>query len=711
MIYVPTVLVVVLQWIFMCAVPGWCSLETNVGAVKEKHLTNGPVQSGAGGGPGGRVSFPGPPTHLPEDAYPPVTSRPSDHSSGRLDVPDKGTISHEQNNMKKTASEPTYSELQPPQPCFRTCQCQILERDPSISSETRRQWSWLRHEAASQTDLYSDADRLDEPSSQQSAAPDDNDHDRESLIPDKFEDDELDDTELAAGVTYSNGEQLWTSSEALHVNCNTTQSNVEEGQHHQGNVDNWFQEMSDRLYNVSEVILSQATAFEIPSGLCQLESEVKQLTWTNSSFRRFRHNTHGKNAHKSRIGSSFNLTACLPLLTSLKLTHNLGLSILSNLPLLSQLPLHLEDLNLSRNNISVVPPASFPVIAPHLLKLDLSHNKLQSLDVHNLANLTALKLLDLSRNGLKYLHSSSKLEHFWARIEWLDLSHNALEEMPSFLKISPLHMTRREDLVSPWKMVYLDLSHNKIEHLEPGGVFAPHAVNLEHLDLSFNLLHSIPPGVFTQTLSNLLHLSLSNNHITHLSSRAFEGLTRLRALNISHNLLTGLQGSEFTGGLTPNTPDAGGNIIFNYTSSWLDLQVLDFSYNNLSYVSRETFQVNSLLCYDSFCSFHQEPLKQQNQCQPWKCHQLQIHKIRKGCLEHVWFLAMLLHRGKRGKKLSHLKAKNKISETIVILQGSVGVTLDARLLSISWEHIRVRATLLHFLRKRSHVAQRRIWLH
>ena len=363
------------------------------------------------------------------------------------------------------------------------------------------------------------------------------------------------------------------SKEALHVQCQSIQSDRKQ----QLPVEDLYQEMSDRLYNVSAVVISQATSLELPTGLCEMEAEVKHLTWTNSSLR-----------HLHYKAFSSNLTVCFPLLTSLKLTHNLGLSVLSNLPLLAKLPSHLQDLTLSFNNVSVIPPATFSA-SKSLLKLDLSHNTLPSIDVHSFANLTALKYLDLSFNGLKYVHSQRELDSFWQHIVWLDLHHNSFEQMPTFLKLSPLHMTRRAKFSPEWELLYLDLSHNKIEHLE-AGLFA-HAVNLQHLDLSFNLLHSIPPGVFTQTLSNLIHLQLSQNHINHLSNRALEGLSKLQMLNFSHNQLTGIQGAEFTGGLTPNMPDAGGNVIFNYTSSWGDLQVLDLSHNNISNIAREAFQV------------------------------------------------------------------------------------------------------------------------
>ena len=529
MIYFTVILIS--NWIFMYAEPVMASsVKENGGATKGKHFTESPVETALEGAQRGSILE----NQQQHNANPPVTAWYNDHSSERLDATVRTSISDQQN------TSPIQTQ------CFRTCLCQLVESDNgNVPGDSDQIPGYM--------DLVSDTDRGSDI---------------------EFHEHSQDD--VSSDVTTTDKPQWmeWQQSkEALHVQCHSRQSDRK-----QHPLEDLYQEMSDRLYNVSGVIISQATSLELPTGLCEMEAEVKQLTWTNSSLRHL---------HYYKAASS-NLTACFPLLTSLKLTHNLGLSVLSNLPVLAKLPSRLQDLILSYNNVSVIPPATFSA-SKSLLKLDLSHNILPSIDVHSFANLTALKYLDLSFNGLKYVHSQHELDNFWQHIVWLDLHHNSFEQMPTFLKLSPLHMTRRAKFSPDWELLYLELSHNKIEHLE-AGLFA-HAVNLQHLDLSFNLLHSIPPGVFTQTLSNLIHLQLSHNHITHLSGRALEGLSKLQMLNFSHNQLTGIQGAEFTGGLTPNMPDAGGNVIFNYTSSWGDLQVLDLSHNNISNIAREAFQV------------------------------------------------------------------------------------------------------------------------
>ena len=58
-----------------------------------------------------------------------------------------------------------------------------------------------------------------------------------------------------------------------------------------------------------------------------------------------------------------------------------------------------------------------------------------------------------------------------------------------------------------------------------------------HLVLSYNLLMAIKYGDFNRMI-NLTHLDISNNRIKVLSKMSFKGLTQLKVLNISSNLLS-----------------------------------------------------------------------------------------------------------------------------------------------------------------------------
>ncbi len=331
---------------------------------------------------------------------------------------------------------------------------------------------------------------------------------------------------------------------------------------------------SDWLFNVSAVLINGTHFQNLPPGLCEIESDILHLTWTRS------------NLDLGQDISGSNLLQCFPNLLSLHLTNNIGLSFL-HLGILDNLPKQLQSLVLQDNNISVIHEALSDNLQ-ELRTLDLSQNALEELDTKVFSSLTSLRQLYLSRNNIRVI-SSENVDVFWNKLELLDLSHNALNRLPSIFPPDPLLLTRRGIFKSHWRLLFLNLSHNLLEHLHVGAFDL--ATNLLHLDLSFNYLYTITAGTFTPALANLLTLQLSHNRISYLSPRAFEGLASLRALNVSFNQLTGVQGEEFSGGLTPNLADVVGNAAVNYTSAWRDLQTVDLSHNNISHISRQAFQV------------------------------------------------------------------------------------------------------------------------
>ncbi|XP_023181259.1 amphoterin-induced protein 3 [Xiphophorus maculatus] len=112
----------------------------------------------------------------------------------------------------------------------------------------------------------------------------------------------------------------------------------------------------------------------------------------------------------------------------------------------------------------------------------------------------------------------------------------------------------------PASTATMDLSHNRIQQLEPGGFQG--LLQLEVLRLAHNQLSAIQPGAFRNSSGRLRHLDLSsnqllvlkqsdfqelaaleelllfNNRIKHVESTALSGLTSLRKAYLSHNRLT-----------------------------------------------------------------------------------------------------------------------------------------------------------------------------
>ena len=91
----------------------------------------------------------------------------------------------------------------------------------------------------------------------------------------------------------------------------------------------------------------------------------------------------------------------------------------------------------------------------------------------------------------------------------------------------------------------LVLSFNRIEQIEP---FTFHGLSdMRNLDLSSNLIKEIPSGFRLLYLAKLEALSLSSNKIYQTEKLVFKGLTRLRELKLFQNELELIKNETFVG--------------------------------------------------------------------------------------------------------------------------------------------------------------------
>ncbi|XP_045829707.1 receptor like protein 22-like [Trifolium pratense] len=259
---------------------------------------------------------------------------------------------------------------------------------------------------------------------------------------------------------------------------------------------------------------------------------------------------------------------------------------------------HLQELYLSYTNFNSSIPSGFSKLEK-LKELDLSNCHFYGTLSNSMSNLTHLTYLDLSQNDLSGAipNSMSNL----TRLTYLDLSHNDLSgAIPSSLFTLPsLEMISLEDNqfskldeffnVSSSILKILDLSTNYLSGPFPISIFQ--LKSLSHLDLSFNKfngsLHldkffelknlnfldisynklflkgnpiNVEPSLFRAIIlrlascnlktfpsflmnqSTLVFLDLSNNQIQGVLPNWIWKLQSLKKLNISHNLLTELEG-------------------------------------------------------------------------------------------------------------------------------------------------------------------------
>ncbi|XP_040282361.1 tsukushin isoform X1 [Bufo bufo] len=138
--------------------------------------------------------------------------------------------------------------------------------------------------------------------------------------------------------------------------------------------------------------------------------------------------------------------------------------------------------------------------------------------------------LDLSSNKLEHVNDSVLSGPGYTTLVNLNLSYNQM------VKISSTTFSKLRYLES------LDLSHNRLEALPDHSFFYSPLVEL---DVSFNKLEEIKIGAFTsQNNGKAMNIDLSNNLISTLSRGSDSPLPNVRSLNLSANRLRSVQGLQ-----------------------------------------------------------------------------------------------------------------------------------------------------------------------
>lgn len=183
-------------------------------------------------------------------------------------------------------------------------------------------------------------------------------------------------------------------------------------------------------------------------------------------------------------------------------------------------PSGVQMLSLKHNGIKKVEAQAF-VASTKVVHLDLSYNKIDSLETGSLSNLSGLSSVDLSHNHLWKINS--RAFQGLGTLVRLDLGYNQLQTLYD------------DDFSELEHLEELDLGHNPLGHLS--GRCFQFLRNLKVL--SFNSVgHThLSPDVFAHVRS-LTRLSLVGNGFRSLPAAALQGLYDLRSLDVSQNPLT-----------------------------------------------------------------------------------------------------------------------------------------------------------------------------
>lgn len=185
-------------------------------------------------------------------------------------------------------------------------------------------------------------------------------------------------------------------------------------------------------------------------------------------------------------------------------------------------PIGVYSVYLRNNNIESVDTDAF-VRNPELIHIDLSHNKIVTLQGGWLSNMSGLTSLTLSHNHIQEILRGC---FDGARgLLRLDLSYNKLQYLSA------------DDIAMLENLEELILDHNPLALLS-GDMFRPLAM-LKTLSLNGVGYGSLPPDLFRYT-SMLETLSLVGNGFKTIPVTALETLYSLRVLDLSQNPLTQL---------------------------------------------------------------------------------------------------------------------------------------------------------------------------
>ncbi|XP_048403277.2 extracellular matrix protein 2 isoform X2 [Stegostoma tigrinum] len=178
----------------------------------------------------------------------------------------------------------------------------------------------------------------------------------------------------------------------------------------------------------------------------------------------------------------------------------------------------LTYLRLGKNKFRTLPQG----LPPSIEELYLEDNEIEEISEVSLNRTTNLNVMVLRNNKL----DETRIAPFaWIKLknlEYLDLSHNKIIQVPSLL---------------PKGLLYLILVHNQIEQI-PGFVFAHMEPGLEFLYLSFNKLTSngIDPVSFFGTYNTMRELFLDHNMLKKIPTGIAE-MKALHFLRLNDNLI------------------------------------------------------------------------------------------------------------------------------------------------------------------------------
>ncbi|XP_064616609.1 slit homolog 1 protein-like [Liolophura sinensis] len=294
----------------------------------------------------------------------------------------------------------------------------------------------------------------------------------------------------------------------------------------------------------------------------------------------------------------------------------------------------IKDLDLSHMNIADLAAVLSNFTESSIETLDISHNSISKLRNNSFDFLVSIKKLDLSRNRIRTLGGGLRdLEY----LNYLDISHNKLTSLDRNelsrqsqlrdLILSDNHIINLDKgtLSSLPKLHTLDVSNNNIEVFDLSGNISS---SLQNLNLAGNNLLDTGSVI---NLPRLRILDLSRNKLKNLKAFLLQNSRNIHAVNFSHNHISEINHQVFK----PNVPkiiDLSYNYLYTIKNfDWIEathiylqgnlirtidyqafyamnnMQLLDVSGNQIETIEKDTFNyltnLTTLLLQDNQLTF------------------------------------------------------------------------------------------------------------
>ncbi|XP_055761526.1 leucine-rich repeats and immunoglobulin-like domains protein 3 [Salvelinus fontinalis] len=324
------------------------------------------------------------------------------------------------------------------------------------------------------------------------------------------------------------------------------------------------------------------------------------------------------------------------------------------------------------------------------VQLDLSHNKLQSLDSTVFRKLRHLSEIKLNNNEFETVPD---LGPHAANITTLILANNritqiSLEQLRPLQRLETLDLSNnsivdiKADSFPALPLKNLIMNNNRVSTLEMG-CFVNLSSTLQVLRLNRNRLSTIPAKIFQ--LPNLQHLELNRNRVRRVEGLTFHGLHALRSLKIQRNGISRLMDGAFWGLSNMEVLQLDYNNLTEVSKGWLygllTLQQLHLGHNAISRIQPDAWEFCQKLSELDISSNHLTRLEESSFVGLSLLDELHIGNNR------VSFIADGAFRG-----LSHLQMldlqNNEISWTIEDMNGPFSALDKLRKLFLQGNQIR-----------------------